>query len=88
MRAWVLEKQAKIEERPLQLAEVPTPHPQDDEVRIKVSVSGVCRKDIHIAEGDLPLKISPLILGHEVVGVVDEVGVAVSGDTPYRPFFT
>jgi propanol-preferring alcohol dehydrogenase len=78
MRAWVLEKQAKIEERPLQLAEVPTPHPQDGEVRIKVSVSGVCRTDIHIAEGDLPLKISPLILGHEVVGVVDEVGVAVN----------
>ena len=78
MRAWLLEKQAKIEERPLQLAEVPTPHPQDDEVRIKILVSGVCRTDIHIAEGDLPLKKSPLILGHEIVGVVDQVGVAVS----------
>jgi propanol-preferring alcohol dehydrogenase len=77
MRAWILEKQAKIEERPLQLMEVPTPHPQGDEVRIKVLVSGVCRTDIHIAEGDLPLKKSPLILGHEIVGVVDEVGVAV-----------
>jgi propanol-preferring alcohol dehydrogenase len=77
MRAWILEKQAKIEERPLQLAEVPTPHPQDDEVRIKVLVSGVCRTDIHIAEGDLALNKSPLILGHEIVGVVDEVGVAV-----------
>ena len=78
MRAWVLEKQAKIEERPLQLAEVPTPHPQDDEVRIKILVSGVCRTDIHIAEGDLPLRKPSLILGHEIVGVVDEVGVAVS----------
>jgi propanol-preferring alcohol dehydrogenase len=77
MRAWILKKQAKIEERPLQLVEVPTPHPQDDEVRIKILVSGVCRTDIHIAEGDLPLKKSPLILGHEIVGVVDEVGVAV-----------
>jgi threonine dehydrogenase-like Zn-dependent dehydrogenase len=55
MRAWILEKQAKIEDRPLELVEVPTPHPQDDEVRIKILVCGVCRTDIHIAEGDLPL---------------------------------
>jgi propanol-preferring alcohol dehydrogenase len=41
MRAWVLEKQAAIEERPLKLVEVPTPVPQDDEVRIKILVSGV-----------------------------------------------
>lgn len=74
MRAWVLEKQAEIEERPLKLVEVPTPDPQDDEVRIEILVSGVCRTDIHIAEGDLPLQKSPLILGHEIVGVVDKVG--------------
>ncbi len=74
MRAWILEEQAAIEERPLKLVEVPTPHPQDDEIRLKVLVCGVCRTDIHIAEGDLPLKKSPIILGHEVVGIVDEVG--------------
>lgn len=74
MRAWILEKQAKIEEQPLKLVEVPTPHPQDGEVRVKVLVCGVCRTDIHIAEGDLPLRKSPVILGHEIVGVVDEVG--------------
>jgi propanol-preferring alcohol dehydrogenase len=74
MRAWILEEQAKIEERPLKLVEVPTPHPQDGEVRLRVLVCGICRTDIHIAEGDLPLKKSPIILGHEIVGVVDEVG--------------
>ncbi len=74
MKAWILEKQAKIEERPLQLVEVPTPHAQDHEVRIKILVCGACRTDIHIAEGDLPLKKSPIILGHEIVGVVDEAG--------------
>jgi len=74
MRAWILEEQAKIEERPLKFVEVPTPHPQDDEVRLKVFVCGICRTDIHIAEGDLPLKKSPVILGHEIVGIVDEVG--------------
>jgi propanol-preferring alcohol dehydrogenase len=77
MKAWILEKQARVEERPLKLMEVPTPHPKDDEVRLRVLVCGVCRTDIHIAEGDLPLRKSPVILGHEVVGIVDEVGEEV-----------
>ncbi len=74
MRAWILEEQARVEERPLKLVEVPSPHAQDDEIRVKVVACGVCRTDIHIAEGDLPLRKSPTILGHEIVGVVDEVG--------------
>jgi propanol-preferring alcohol dehydrogenase len=77
MRAWILERQAKIEERPLKLVEVPAPHPRDGEVRVKVLACGVCRTDIHIAEGDLPLKKSPIILGHEIVGLVDKVGKGV-----------
>jgi propanol-preferring alcohol dehydrogenase len=55
MRAWILEEQARIEERPLKLVEVPTPRPQEGEIRVKVLACGVCRTDIHIAEGDLPL---------------------------------
>ena len=78
MKAWILEKQAKIEEKPLRLAEVPTPHAKDGEIRIKILVCGVCRTDIHIAEGDLPLRKSPLILGHEIVGIVDETGKDVT----------
>ena len=74
MKAWILEKQAKIETKPLKLVEIPAPHARGAEVRIKVLVCGVCRTDIHIAEGDLPLKKSPIILGHEIVGIVDEVG--------------
>jgi propanol-preferring alcohol dehydrogenase len=74
MKAWILEKQAKIDERPLKLTEVPTPHAKDGEIRIKILVCGVCRTDIHIAEGDLSLRKAPLILGHEIVGIVDEVG--------------
>ncbi|MFQ5788335.1 MAG: alcohol dehydrogenase catalytic domain-containing protein [Thermodesulfobacteriota bacterium] len=74
MRECILEKQAKIEEKPLRLTEVPTPQPKDDQIRIKILTCGVCRNDIHIAEGDLPLKKSPIILGHEIVGIVDEVG--------------
>lgn len=77
MKAWVLERQAKVEEGPLRLVEVETPQPKADELRVKVLVCGLCRTDIHIAEGDLPLKRPNVILGHEVVGVVDEVGEGV-----------
>lgn len=77
MRAWILEEQARVEERPLRLVEVPTPEPRSNEVRVKVVACGVCRTDIHIAEGDLALRESPIILGHEIVGVVDEVGEKV-----------
>lgn len=78
MKAWVLEKQAKIEEKPLSLQEVPAPEPGQGEVRIRVQACGVCRTDIHIAEGDLPLKKSPLVLGHEIVGIIDQVGNGVT----------
>jgi propanol-preferring alcohol dehydrogenase len=78
MRAWILEKQAPVEDYPLRLVEIPSPHARMMEVRLKVLVCGVCRTDIHIVEGDLPLKKSPVILGHEIVGVVDEVGEKVT----------
>jgi propanol-preferring alcohol dehydrogenase len=73
MRAWILEEQASVEERPLKLVEVATAPTGGDEVRVKVLACGVCRTDIHIAEGDLALKKASIILGHEVVGIVDEV---------------
>lgn len=77
MKAWILEKQAPIESKPLVLKELPDPHPKANEIRIKNMACGICRTDVHIAEGDLPLKKSPLILGHEIVGVVDEKGADV-----------
>ena len=78
MRAWVLERQAKIEERPLKLVEdYPDPEPSRGQIRIKVKSCGICRTDLHIAEGDLPLHKSPVILGHEIAGIVDKVGEGV-----------
>lgn len=78
MKAWVLENQAPIEEKPLVLKTLPDPEPKGHEIRIKNVACGVCRTDIHVAEGDLPLKKSPLILGHEVVGIVDKIGEGVT----------
>lgn len=77
MRAWILDEQRPIDAHPLTLKEIPDPHPQEDELRVQVAVCGICRTDLHIAEGDLALRRSPLVLGHEVVGVVDEVGARV-----------
>ncbi len=74
MKAWVLEEQDRIENKPLKLVDLPEPQPKPGQVQIKVLFCGVCRTDIHIAEGDLPLKKSPIILGHEVVGIVNKVG--------------
>ncbi|MGD8869323.1 MAG: alcohol dehydrogenase catalytic domain-containing protein [Gemmatimonadales bacterium] len=82
MRAWVLTKPAPIEERPLQLVERPRPQPLGSEVRVRVSLCGICRTDLHIAEGELPVGKERLVLGHEIVGVVDAVGADVSRVRP------
>lgn len=74
MKAWILEKQKSIEERPLRLTDIPKPQPGSHEIRVKVQACGICRTDIHIAEGDLPLKKFPLVLGHEIVGTVEKAG--------------
>ena len=74
MKAWILENQSDMENRPLKITDVPLPEPGDKEIRVKIQACGICRTDIHIAEGDLPLKKSPLILGHEIVGVVEKIG--------------
>ncbi len=82
MKAWVLKRQAPIDMKPLEKANLDMPEPGKGEIRIKVVACGVCRTDIHIAEGDLPLKKSPLVLGHEIVGIVDKVGEGVARFKP------
>ena len=77
MRAMVLERQSPAEESPLHLRDVPEPTPGVGEVRVRVRACGLCRTDLHTVEGDVPLPRSPLILGHQIVGVVDELGVGV-----------
>jgi len=68
---------AMVLERPgtsLVLREVPEPRAGDGEVRLRVSACAVCRTDLHVMDGDLPNPRLPLVLGHEIVGVVDQVG--------------
>ena len=74
MRAMVLEKVGS----PLVLKDVPCPSPDPFEVLIKVSVCGVCRTDLHIVDGELPHPKLPLILGHQIVGVIEKIGTQVT----------
>ncbi|HYJ90647.1 MAG TPA: zinc-dependent alcohol dehydrogenase family protein, partial [Pyrinomonadaceae bacterium] len=71
MRAQILEKQGPVESRPLRLAEVPRPEPKEDEVLVRVSACGVCRTDLHVVEGDLPLRLKPITPGHQIVGTIE-----------------
>lgn len=58
----------------LVILEQDTPHPGPDEVLIRVKVCGICGSDVHIFRGQHPVIRPPVVLGHEIVGVVEEVG--------------
>jgi propanol-preferring alcohol dehydrogenase len=66
----------------LQLNERPVPKPRTGEVLVRVLACGVCRTDLHIVDGELPAVRVPIVPGHEVVGVVEEVGKNVAGVGP------
>jgi propanol-preferring alcohol dehydrogenase len=64
---------------PLRLVEVPVPEPAGTEVSIRVAACGVCRTDLHIADGTQPRVELPLILGHEVAGWIEAIGPDADG---------
>ncbi len=74
MQAMVLHEIGLIDSAPLLLTELPDPQPGPREVRLKVSCCAICRTDLHVIEGELPRQRLPLVPGHQVVGVVDELG--------------
>jgi len=78
MRAMLLEKAKPAEESPLRLEELATPVAGPGEIRVRVRVCGVCRTDLHIVEGELPLVKLPVVPGHQIVGVVDAAGPGVA----------
>lgn len=78
MKALLLHEPAPVDKHPLQFVDIDKPVPDNNEVRLKITACGVCHTDLHIVEGDLPLQTSPIIPGHEVVGVIDEIGTNVT----------
>ena len=74
MKACLLRAPAPIESNPLEFADAPLPEPGEGEIRVRVRMCGVCRTDLHVVEGELPPVKSPVIPGHQVVGMVEKVG--------------
>lgn len=78
MKAMVVEKPGPIEKNPLKLRDLSTPEPASGEILIRVEVCGVCRTDLHVAEGELSPHQSSVVPGHEVVGRVEKLGEGAS----------
>lgn len=78
MRAWVIERPGPVAAGPLRLVSRPEPEPGPGEVRVRVRVCGVCRTDLHLAEGDLVPRRPGTVPGHEIIGTVDACGAATS----------
>jgi propanol-preferring alcohol dehydrogenase len=67
---------------PLEGRDLPTPQPGPGQVRVRVRACGVCRTDLHIADGELTPPALPRVPGHEVVGTVEAVGEGVEDLVP------
>ena len=80
MKAMLLRKTGLLEDNPtpLEMAQLPAPTPGSQQVLIKVSVCGVCHTELDEIEGRTPPPQLPIVLGHQVVGFITELGNEVS----------
>lgn len=78
MRACVLNSPSPVESRPLHITDVAVPAITGDQALIRVAACGVCRTDLHVVEGELPERKSPVIPGHQIVGRIEAVGPLVT----------
>jgi propanol-preferring alcohol dehydrogenase len=78
MRAWAVKTPGPIDSGPLVQVTRDVPVPGPGQIRLRVTTCGVCRTDLHLSEGDLVPRRPLVIPGHEVVGVVDELGPATT----------
>jgi propanol-preferring alcohol dehydrogenase len=74
MKACLLQTPTAIETNPLEYTDIATPQPKSGQVLVRVHACGVCRTDLHVIEGELPARKSPVIPGHQVVGVIEKRG--------------
>src|ERR1700693_5436985 len=75
MKACLLHSPAPVESNPLDFADAPLPQPAKGELLVRVKMCGICRTDLHVVEGELPARKSPVIPGHQVVSRVEKLGV-------------
>ena len=74
MKACLLYAPAPVATNPLEFTDACVPEPGKGEVLLRVICCGVCRTDLHVVEGELPPSKSPVIPGHQVVGIVEKLG--------------
>ena len=74
MKACILPTPSRIESNPLVLVDVPKPEPAAGQVLVRVSACAVCRTDLHVIEGELAPRKSPITPGHQVVGIIEAHG--------------
>ncbi|MBV9770467.1 MAG: alcohol dehydrogenase catalytic domain-containing protein, partial [Bryobacterales bacterium] len=74
MKACILPSPAPIESNPLEFKDVPQPKPTGTQVLVRVNACGICRTDLHVIEGELTPRKSPIIPGHQVVGIIEAAG--------------
>jgi propanol-preferring alcohol dehydrogenase len=74
MRSWAVERPGPVAEHPVVLGTRPVPDPGHDEILVRVDVCGLCRTDLHLAEGDLEPRRPGVVPGHQVVGRVVDRG--------------
>ena len=80
MRAWRVRQPGPIDTGPLEQVTTEVPHPGPSELLVAVRACGVCRTDLHVSEGDLPVHREHVTPGHEVVGEVVQVGAQAGAD--------
>jgi propanol-preferring alcohol dehydrogenase len=78
MKAVVIPRIAPIEEKPLELVDLPDPIPGEKEVLVKVSACGICHTELDEIEGRVPPTKFPVVPGHEIVGRVEKLGPGAS----------
>jgi propanol-preferring alcohol dehydrogenase len=64
--------------QPLQMQEVPLPTIGERDVLVRIRAAGICHSDVHYRAGISPVKPLPMTPGHEVAGIVDQVGSGVT----------
>ena len=81
MKVWAVDRPGPVDDGPLVQVDKEVPRPGPGQVLVRVRACGVCRTDLHLTEGDLAPRRPLVTPGHEVVGIVEQLG---SGSTRWR----
>ena len=80
MRAWRVRTPGPVDDSPIEWVDEPRPSANTGEILLLVEACGVCRTDLHVTEGDLPVHRPGVVPGHEIVGRVVEIGAGTATD--------